>query len=70
MKRFSAQFNDNSFINVPADRMEIQENMVHVYSGTELVALADISIILSARISDENKFDNLTGGQRKDASHA
>lgn len=53
IKRFCAQLNDNSFINVVADRMEMKENMLFVYDGPELVALADISVVLSARISDE-----------------
>ena len=53
IKRFCAQLNDNSFINVVADRMELKENMIYVYDGPELVAIADISVILSARISDE-----------------
>lgn len=45
--------------NVVADRMELKENMLFVYDGPELVAMADISVILSARISD--------GGSRIDA---
>ncbi len=55
IKRFCAQLNDNSFINVVADRMELKENMLFVYDGPELVALADISVVLSARISDEGR---------------
>ena len=52
-KRFCAQLNDGSFINLIADRMELKENMIFVYAGPELVALADISVVLSARISNE-----------------
>ncbi len=55
IKRFCAQLNDNSFINIVADRMELKENMLFAYDGPELVALADISVVLSARISDEGR---------------
>lgn len=55
IKRFCAQLNDGSYINVVADRMDLKENMLFVYDGPELVALADISVVLSARISDEGR---------------
>lgn len=55
IKRFCAQLNDGSYINVVADRMELKENMLFVYDGPQLVALADISAVISARIGDEGR---------------
>ena len=60
IKRFYAQLNDGSFIHVIADRMELKENMLFVYDGPELVALADISAVISARVGDD-------GGRKNDA---
>lgn len=53
MKRFCAQMNDGGYINVIADRMEIVENMIYAHDRTELVAVVDISAVVSARISEE-----------------
>ena len=52
MKKFSAILNDGSYINVSADRMEANENMLHVYDGTILVALVEITAIISAKITE------------------
>ena len=52
MKRFTAQLNDGSFINVEATRMKLEENMVRVYEYDDLVALVDISAVVSAHISE------------------
>ena len=48
MKFFFAQLSDNSYINLPADRMELNDNMVYIYDGDQLVALADVSVVLHA----------------------
>ena len=53
MKRFVANLNDGSFVNVTADRMQIQDNGIFVYCGQEPVAYLDISCVLMARL-DEN----------------
>ena len=53
MKRFIAQLNDMSFINIQADRMELVDNMLHVWSGGGLVAIVDISCIVSAHIREK-----------------
>ena len=53
MKRFAAQFNDNSFTNIPATAMLKEDNMLYVYNGDELVAVMDVSVVLYARISEE-----------------
>ena len=52
MKRFTATMSDGSFINVEATRMELVENMIHVYDGTELVGLVDIGAVLQAHIGE------------------
>ena len=54
MKMFFAQLSDKSYINIPADRMEVNDNMAYVYDGSQLVALVDVSMILSAHISRKN----------------
>lgn len=54
MKMFFAQLTDKSYINIPADRMEVNDNMAYVYDGSQLVALVDVSMILSAHISRKN----------------
>jgi hypothetical protein len=51
---FFAQLSDKSYINIPADRMEVTDNMVYIYDGSQLVALVDVSVILSAHISRKN----------------
>ena len=51
---FFAQLSDKSYINIPADRMEVNDNMAYVYDGSQLVALVDVSMILSAHISRKN----------------
>lgn len=52
MKKFCATLNDMSFINITADRMEIYENMLHVYDGEQLVAMVEATAIISAYISE------------------
>ena len=52
-KRFNAILTGDSFVNVPATRMEINDNMLYVWNGDELMALLDVSVILSAHISEK-----------------
>lgn len=52
MKKFCATLNDMSFINTPADRMEVNDNMVYAYNGNQLVALVEITAVISAHISE------------------
>lgn len=51
MKKFFAQLSDKSTIHVVADRMVTEDNMVYVYNGDQLVAMADVSMILYAHFS-------------------
>lgn len=55
MKKFTATLNDMSFINIPADRMELVDNMLRVYDGRELVAITDISAIITAHVGERNE---------------
>lgn len=55
MKKFTAQLNDGSFINVPATKMEMADNALMVYNGSDLVAFVDTSAVLSAHISDRKE---------------
>lgn len=51
-KRFNAALNGDSYVNVPATRMEVDDNMLYVWNGDELVALLDVGVVLSAHISE------------------
>ena len=46
MKKFIAQLNDNSFINIYAD------GYITVYHGGNLVAFLDVSTVLCAYLSE------------------
>lgn len=48
MKMFFAQLSDKSSIHVPADSMEVIDNMAYIYDGDQLVAMVDVSVILHA----------------------
>ncbi len=52
MKKFNATLSGANFINVEADRMEVRENMLWVWSGEKLAALVEITAIISAHISE------------------
>ena len=52
MKFVFVQLTDKSYIHVPADRMEVIDNMTYIYDGDQLVAMADVSMILHAHFND------------------
>ncbi len=54
-KRFNAILNGDSYVNVPATRMEIKDDMLYVWDGCALVALLDVSVVLSAHISERGE---------------
>lgn len=59
MKRANIVLTGEKYINVAADRLEVSENMLYAYNGDSLVALADISIIMEAHISENgNLYEN------------
>ena len=55
MKRFIATLNGESYINIPADHMTFNTdtNLVMVYNGQALVACVDVSVVITAHISDK-----------------
>lgn len=55
MKRFNAFINGGNYINVEATRMELVDNMIRVWNNDELVAIADISTIMTAHISERGE---------------
>lgn len=57
MKMFFAQLSDKSYIHVPADRMEVKDNIAYVYDGDQLVAMVDVSMILLAHISNVRRIE-------------
>lgn len=59
MKRFTAQLNDCSFVNVPADRMVLKDDVIYVYDGPELVAYVDTSCVLCAHVSERGNKDDI-----------
>ena len=59
MKRFVAQLNDGSFINIRADKMELVDNSIRVYCSDELVGYVDVSCVLTAHFSEKVNKDDL-----------
>lgn len=52
MNKFVAQLNDGSYINTQADRMEVRENILYAYHEGQLVALVDITAVISAHLRE------------------
>ena len=52
-KRFNATLLGDAFVNVIATRMEVNDNMLYVWNGTDLVALLDVNVIMSAHLSEK-----------------
>lgn len=50
MNCFYAQLNDGCTMKKPADRMEIVNESIRVYSGDQLVAYMDLSTVLYAHL--------------------
>lgn len=55
MKRFVAQINDGSYVNINADRMVLEDNALRVFCEGELVAFLDVSCVLIAKMADRNE---------------
>lgn len=57
MSRFVARMNDDSFINLEADvmRLDDERNCLLVIKGTDLVAVVDLAVVLTAHMSEEKK---------------
>ncbi len=50
--RCNVVLNDGSYINVTADHMEVNDNMLYIWQGNKLQAVADISAVIEAHLSD------------------
>lgn len=60
MSRFVATLNGAGSINIPAERMAKNDNFLYVWRGNDLVAMIDVSVVISAHISEgrnENRAD-------------
>ena len=58
MKRIKILLNGGEYvINIPADRMELRENAIMAWNGTELVAYVDISAVICANMIDSVRSD-------------
>lgn len=55
MKRFNACINGGTYINVEATRMELVDNVIRVWNNDELVAVVDISTVMTAHISERGE---------------
>ena len=55
MMRFVAQLNDSSYVNIPADKMKMEEAAILVFREGELVAYLDTSCVLVAKFSERNE---------------
>jgi hypothetical protein len=56
MKRFVCTLNDGSCINVVADKMNLtNENLLCAYRDCKLVAVVDISAVISAHLSEKGE---------------
>lgn len=51
MKKFIAQLNGGDFINIPADEMKLEDDVIAVYCNGKLVAWLDTGVILCAHLS-------------------
>lgn len=54
MKRFIAMLNDSDgkYINIPADKMELKDDLILAYNNGQLVACVDVGITLCAHLSE------------------
>ena len=53
MKRFNAVMNDGSYINVPADRMELRDCSIMAWNADQLMAVVEITAVISAHLSEK-----------------
>ena len=53
MTRFVVQLNDGGYMNVPADRMDVEDHFLRAWMGGQLIAIVDTSAVISAHISEK-----------------
>lgn len=57
MKRIKILLNGGEYVNITADRMELRENAIMAWNGTELVAYVDISAVICANMIESIRSD-------------
>lgn len=67
MKYFVAQLAEGKHINVPADRMDLQDDTIFAYHWGNLVAIVDKSAVISAHISEKNEVAPTSPTQEQEA---
>ena len=55
MTKFIAWLNDGSYINVKADRMIKEDNMLYAHNGGELVAAVEIDAVIAAYLGERKE---------------
>lgn len=58
MKRCVVQFRDGTYANLPADSMCVEDGMIYAKEADALVAVFDLSAILSVHLSEAKKSGN------------
>ena len=53
MRRFVAQLNGGEYMNIPADSMEVIDSMVYAYRDGKLVALVELTAVITAHLSEK-----------------
>lgn len=68
MRRFIANFNDGSSMNIRADRMEttMEENALLVFNEGKLVGYANLSAVISANLSTVVSVHRREQGDRRE----
>lgn len=58
MKRAVIRFKDGSYINIPAEGLEIHKNTIMVWKDAYIVAIVKTNEIISCHISEQAEKDN------------
>ena len=56
MKRCNIVLNDGSYINVAADWMTKEDDMLYIWDEKDLVAVVEITAVISAHISEKGDY--------------
>lgn len=55
---FAQLCGDHGYIHVPANRMELNDNLIYAYYDDVLTAVVDVSVVLFAHVSERRRPDN------------
>lgn len=67
MKCFVAELTESKHINIPADRMELQDDTLRAYDGDKLVAIIDMGVVITAHISEKATVAPTSPAQQEEA---